>query len=211
MLKRMLICALYIGWVTASQAQAGQADRVLQRLALHHSVIGKVTIPGTGYEVDLTTPASASRDARPSPALLQAIVSWLSASFGLPDDHGYPSVVFVPIAKIATFHYTGLLSDPPQDAPRGQREVVAAYDGVANAIYLPAGWSGTTPAELSMLVHELVHHLQRIGRIRYECTQASETLAYAAQDKWLALFGRDLATDFDIDAFTALVSTRCIY
>jgi hypothetical protein len=115
---------------------------------------------------------------------------------------------------IATFHYTGLLSDSPQDAamvPAGQREVVAAYDAVANAIYLPEDWTASTPGELSILVHEMVHHLQHAARLRDECAQASEELAYAAQDKWLGLFGHDLATDFDVDPFTLTVSTRCIY
>jgi len=47
--------------------------------------------------------------------------------------------------------------------------------------------------------------------MRYECGQASEELAYAAQDAWLRMFGRDLAGDFEIDPFTLLVSLRCIY
>jgi hypothetical protein len=57
----------------------------------------------------------------------------------------------------------------------------------------------------------MVHHLQYAARIKYECMQASEELAYAAQDKWLGLFGRDLSTDFGLDGFTLLVAVRCIY
>ena len=65
-------------------------------------------------------------------------------------------------------------------------------------------------AELSVLVHETVHHLQHLAGTRFECAQASETLAYAAQEKWLALFGRSLESEFEIDPFTRLVSTRCM-
>jgi Zn-dependent membrane protease YugP len=95
--------------------------------------------------------------------------------------------------------------------PPGRREVVAAYDPLTKTIFLPERWTGSSPAELSILVHEMVHYLQSLARLKYECVQASKELAYAAQDKWLRLFGRDLATDFQVDGFTLLASTRCSY
>jgi hypothetical protein len=42
------------------------------------------------------------------------------------------------------------------------------------------------------------------------CGQAREELAYRAQDRWLGLFGHDLATDFD-DPFSLVVETKCFY
>ena len=69
--------------------------------------------------------------------------------------------------------------------------------------------SGKAAADLSVLVHEMVHHLQNIGGIRYECPAAREQLAYLAQDKWLGLFGQDLEHAFEIDKFTLKVSTSC--
>lgn len=62
-----------------------------------------------------------------------------------------------------------------------------------------------------MLVHEMVHYLQNMAHIKYECAQAKEELAYAAQEKWLRMFGRNLTTEFEVDPFTLLVSARCIY
>jgi hypothetical protein len=38
---------------------------------------------------------------------------------------------------------------------------------------------------------------------------AREELAYAEQEKWLALFDRSLLTEFQIDPFTLKVSTTC--
>ena len=66
-------------------------------------------------------------------------------------------------------------------------------------------------AEVSVLVHEVVHHLQTSAKLTYECPAARERLAYAAQEKWLGLFGRSLESDFEIDAFTLKVSTMCGY
>ena len=81
----------------------------------------------------------------------------------------------------------------------------------SKTIYLADGWTGKTPAELSILVHEMVHHLQNVGQLKFECPQAREELAYRAQDRWLHLFGRDLERDFELDGFSILVKTRCFY
>jgi hypothetical protein len=58
--------------------------------------------------------------------------------------------------------------------------------------------------------HEMVHHLRNRAGKRYNCAGAREELAYAAQDKWLNLFGRNLSTEFQIDAFTLHVGTACL-
>jgi hypothetical protein len=92
----------------------------------------------------------------------------------------------------------------------GQRDVVAVYEATTKTIYLRDNWSGDNPAELSVLVHEMVHHLQNAGNLKFECPQEREQTAYAAQERWLGLFGHDLLHDFEIDSFTLLVSTKCI-
>src|SRR5262245_48393551 len=76
---------------------------------------------------------------------------------------------------------------------------------------LPERWTGTTAAELSVLVHEMVHHVQNVGGLKYQCPQEREKLAYMAQDRWLGLFGHNLEADFELDAFSLLVKTRCLY
>ena len=214
MYKRLLFCTVFAGCATLGLAHAEQNTGATPSRVVKPAAPKKIVIPATGYEVAFGMREAPPRGTHPPQALLQAIVTWLSINFDLPRNHFLPSIKLEPAAKIATFHHTGLLSDNPQDmaaVPPGQREVVAAYDPLTETILLPERWTGSTPAELSILVHEMVHHLQYAGGLKYECAQASEELAYAAQDKWLRLFGRDLATDFEIDGFTLLVSTRCIY
>jgi hypothetical protein len=87
---------------------------------------------------------------------------------------------------------------------------VALYNDDTKTIYLPDGWAGRTPAELSILVHEMVHHLQNIAKLTHECPQAREKLAYEAQDKWLALFGTSLEREFGVDGFTLFAKTGCL-
>ena len=148
-------------------------------------------------------------------ALLTAIALWLSANFGLPATHDLPRVEHVSAIKMADLRYKGLARLEPQPtggpAQPGKREVVAVYDDATRTIYLHDGWTADTPAELSVLVHEMVHHLQNIGELKFECPQERERLAYQAQERWLGLFGRDLERDFEIDPFTLLVSTKCLF
>jgi hypothetical protein len=174
----------------------------------------RVVLPDSGFVVSVGAESRAAAGTAPRPDMVKAMMSWLARNFDLPAAVAPPAIRFESARRITAFRYTGVLSDAPDVAaaiPAGQREVVAAYDPLTATIYLPADWSGATPAELSILAHELVHHLQRARGLRYECVEASEELAYAAQDKWLSLFGRTLAADFEIDAFTILASTRCIY
>ncbi len=150
-------------------------------------------------------------------ALLTAMALWLSANFGLPA-HDPPNVRFADRTEILLFRYRAFTPERRREvlanfaaAPERQGNVVAVYDEANRTVLLPTGWSGGTPAELSVLLHEMVHHLQAAAGLRYECPAAREKLAYAAQEKWLGLFNLTLASEFGVDAFTLKVATECMY
>jgi Domain of unknown function (DUF6647) len=149
---------------------------------------------------------------------LAAIEAWLALHFDLPSVDRHPRIELAPPAKIAALRYQGFFSNPRiENAPSGdagtasRSDVVAVYSDATQTIYLPEGWTGTTAAELSVLVHEMVHHVQNVGGLKYQCPQEREKLAYMAQDRWLGLFGHNLEADFELDAFSLLVKTRCLY
>jgi hypothetical protein len=160
---------------------------------------------------DLQQPAGSSRQ-----HLLTAIEAWLSTQFDLPAVHRHPHIELVPPAKIAALRYKGILPErespfAPNDdrATSAERDTVAVYSDATQTIYLPEGWTGSTPAELSVLVHEMVHHVQNLLGLRYECPQEREKLAYLAQDRWLGLSGRSLSSEFELDPLSLLVKTKC--
>jgi hypothetical protein len=203
------LCALPIAAQRPDGSTSGSTK--IAAVAPARGAAQKVLVPGTRYVV--TVGVSATAGPGSTSALIEAMVTWLSDQFAMPRVHTHPEVVLASAAAITTFRFTGRLSDRPQDAasvPPGQHEIVAAYDAISETIYLPRGWTGRSAAELSVLVHELVHHLQHVAALRYECAQAAEELAYAAQEKWLRLFGRSLESEFQIDPFTRLVNTRCM-
>lgn len=212
MLKAQLFAAALAGFATSTISSAAPKEPDASPPVTRAASPGRFTVPGTGYEVALRLTGTKPASQPPSPRLVRALGIWLAENFALPLIASQPAVKLVSPVKITTLRYTGLLSDKPEDVadvPAGQREVVATYDPLTRTIYLPEGWTGTTPAELSVLVHEMVHDLQNVARTRFACVEASEELAYSAQEKWLSLFGHSLMKDFEIDPMTLLVSTRC--
>jgi hypothetical protein len=204
-----MACA-FAGSVRAQELKsATQIERFGQ--ATSHKVI----VPGTGYEIVIGTGASELEGTSPKQPLLKAIAVWLSANFELPLTDALPRVKVAPAAEITALRYKGSFAEQPSimdESDRiGRREVVAIYENASKTIYLRDDWTGSTPAELSVLIHEMVHYLQDLQKIKYECPQQREKLAYLAQERWLQLFERDLLRDFEIDPFTLLVITACFF
>ena len=152
--------------------------------------------------------------------LLTTIVLWLSVNFGLPASYEHPRVEYVPPAKMAAVRYSRLAALQPDRfaseagrsaAPEVGHDVYAIYDSASRTIYLPERWHGASPADVSLLVHEMVHHLQNVANEKFMCPQEREKDAYKAQREWLALFGRTLEQEFKIDPMTVLVRTNCLF
>lgn len=151
--------------------------------------------------------------------LLTAIVTWLSLNFALPATQELPRIERASAERIAAVRHGGALAERAPAAAADAaapawldqtRDIEALYEDATRTIYLPQGWTGATPAEVSVLVHEMVHHLQNVAGLKYECAQARERPAYAAQDAWLARSGRSLADEFELDPMTVLLRTRCM-
>lgn len=192
----------------ASEGSASNADRIEPR---------GIRIPGADHEVQLNGTERLPSLA-PAEPLLTAIETWLSIEFNLPIPANHPRIELVPPAEIAALRYQGRFPKAGTDrapidpsAVSADRDTVAVYSDSTRTIYLAEEWTGGTPAELSVLVHEMVHHLQSLAGLKYECPQEREKLAYLAQERWLALFGRDLAQDFELDGFSLLVKTKCFH
>jgi hypothetical protein len=161
--------------------------------------------------------AATPESAAPEPALLTEIATWLTANFDLPAADLLPKVKFATPEQLVAIRYRGLLHAQHEFAGSGDpatlstgSEIVAVYDTEAQTIYLPEGWRGTTSAEVSLLVHEMVHHLQTRSQTKHACPQDREKLAFAAQDLWLERFGLSLASEFALDKFTLLLRTSCL-
>jgi hypothetical protein len=189
----------------AEQKNQTAVDRALQQASEGNAVFAEFLL-GT----------ASVRETAAQQQLLARLDDWLAANFELARESALPKIAFASPAQIAALRYKGLAAasaDVTGFIPRTalERTTVALYLDAEKTIYLPDDWTGGSPAELSVLVHETVHHLQNLSGTHYECLRAREQLAYAAQDKFLQMFGRDLAGEFDVNPFTVLVRSTCAY
>ena len=137
----------------------------------------------------------------PGPSELTSVVTWVSNALREPAIYDLPRVERVPKVRLAAVqHGVQFLS---------LHDVVSSYDAAEKTIYLPEDWSGQTAAGISVLIHEMVHHLQNVAGDKFECSQWREKLPYVAQAKWLDRYGGSLERDFDIDPLTYLLNTEC--
>ena len=141
-------------------------------------------------------------------AFLDLLVVWLSKNFDLPAHFGHPTIKFVPAQAVVAIRYAAFLNDPTK-AAAVQGDVVSVYNTDTHTIYMGDVWKGVTPAEVSVLVHEMVHHLQTLARLKFACPQEREQMAFQAQQRWLSAFDTDLEREFDLDAFSLLVHSQC--
>jgi hypothetical protein len=152
----------------------------------------------------------------PGHAVLAEIAGWLAQNSDLPAAAEDPRIRFVKPRVLIAIRYKGLIGsakDQSGETPAAgiyQREVAAVYEDATRTIFLPETWTGSTAAEMSVLVHEMVHHLQNLAGLKYECPAAREKPAYRAQDRWLAQHGLDLEQEFELDRFTIFVSSTCL-
>lgn len=129
---------------------------------------------------------------------LAAISRWVSQQTGLRQPSAMPKLLYESSAELASRRSSG-------------RETVALYEPSTATIHVAEDWRSGSVAAQSVLVHEMVHHLQRESGRRYACPEEQEEQAYAAQDAWLALHGTSLEREFGIDPFTRLVASLCPY
>lgn len=148
--------------------------------------------------------AQVAAEQRDPPTILDFISLWLQSEYQLGQPSSQPDIVVMSSVELLTLRYgEGVGAD--------QGEVVALYDVEAEAILVSDGWTGSTVAEISILVHEMVHHLQQDAGTVFACPAERERLAYRAQDDWLKLFGQDLQSAFGIDPALILVATVCTH
>ena len=153
-----------------------------------------------GLALGLAGPAAAGT---PAPDLA-AIAGWVAAELGTPAPEALPRVAFVAADELHRRRYGAAAAEAAATL-----DLVALYDDATRTIYLAEGWTGATPRESSVLVHEMTHHVQSLAGRRYGCGAEREAEAYALQDRWLARSGETLETAFEIDALTLLVLTHC--
>ena len=192
--------------VAHAQGDAGAAHAGVSNL--EETIVADFTHVFTAFETQ--------REAGPLIVeLLPKIAAWISRSFDLPEIDQLPRVQFVSSTQVTALRFRLPQPRPGQAIEHagpylgGGRAVVAVYD--KDIIYLSDRWRGGSPADQSVLIHEMVHHLQQRAQLRYGCPQEREKLAYQVQERWLTRFGATLQNEFEIDPMTLFLHSACLH
>ena len=118
---------------------------------------------------------AAPKTLRPSRALLDMIASWLRANFDLPAQGEPPHIALLPPAKLVALRYSrftvqgerSLDGARPNASSSDTPGIYALYDDKRRTIYLREDWQGHSFTEVSVLVHEMVHHLQNLADMKF--------------------------------------------
>ena len=123
------------------------------------------------------------RDARSLEDLIGHLEDWLDKHTDLQRRATAPVVKWTSQANVASI--TGSKRAAYVQTVRG------LYDGESSTIWLVRPWSARDPRDVSVLLHELVHHRQA-GDGHWYCPGAQELPAYRTQQAWLAELGLGL-------------------
>jgi hypothetical protein len=124
----------------------------------------------------------------PSQALMEDLLDWIEAETDYdtaPARAALPVISFCETGEVIAYDGDDMMVDA------GLR---AAYDFSRAHIYLVLPWDAEDPYDASVLLHELVHHVQLTTRT-WDCIGAPEWEAYKLQERYLGQHGID--PDFD--------------
>lgn len=140
---------------------------------------------GLSALVLMTTPALADTARDPTRGeilgIVQGLEQWLDHASPYPARMEIPGIVFVDSDEAHTMR--------ARSGRLGGR-LRGIYAATTATIYLVRPWSPRDPRDVSVLLHELVHHRQVTARHWY-CDTAQEWDAYKLQERWLAEQGLD--------------------
>jgi hypothetical protein len=108
------------------------------------------------------------------------LIHWIAAKTGWTVREA-PPIRFVPKATLAK-----MFSEAST-----KLHVEALYSERDHSIYLPDGWRADNLRRRSILLHELVHHLQYLNHAKVTCKSEYEFQAFQLQVSWLGDQGVD--------------------
>jgi hypothetical protein len=132
------------------------------------------------------------------------LMVWISSVSGLPLSDDTPEITRVDPAEMAR-----LAKGPGVAAPDVKSGYLALYHADSRTVMLRRDWDMRDLRDRSILVHELVHHLQAEAGRDYVCKGAMEREAYDIQADWLEARGADLLEVMNMNGLFLYAVTRC--
>jgi len=131
--------------------------------------------------------------------IIMALIIWIGANTNYNIDVPEPTILFVTQDKMEeAYYYSG-------EKYEGVT-LHGFYDIKLDLIILPDTWDKTKPWDLSVLLHEVIHYLQDINQIDYDCVNQMEKDAWPLQKQYLK---EQHNFDWDYDKLWHLLTSTC--
>ncbi len=131
--------------------------------------------------------------------ILTALMIWLGANTGLDTNHDIPKVLFLSQEKMEKLYYVDERDQRPN-------ELHGLYDTNTNTIVLPDTWDRRKAWDMGVLIHEMVHYLQDMNDVDFQCTAQMEKDAWPIQQKYLK---EQHDYDWEYDSLWYMVISTC--
>ena len=148
--------------------------------------------------------------------LVMSLMLWISTATGwaIPEP---PNITYIEDGRKLFLMSYGCDTEPNQDickAYTGENgaTILALYNNETKTVFLNKDFWPTSTKDQSILLHELVHHMQYsrdYNLYRRKCQGEIEKEAYDLQEKWLANYGWTLQKTIDLGPLLRHILTNC--
>jgi hypothetical protein len=132
------------------------------------------------------------------------LMVWISGATGMPVPDQPPEIVRVSPKRMASLSSSAHTADPEVE-----NGYLALYHADSRTVLLRHDWDRGDLRDRSILVHELVHHVQAEAGRAYACHGQREAHAYSVQAEWLEDRGADLFEVMNMNGLFLYAITRC--
>ena len=108
--------------------------------------------------------------------ILIALMIWIGANTDYNTDVPLPVVEFKTQVEMEGLYY---------GERKREGDLYGFYNLKKNVIILPDTWDSARPFDLGLLVHEMIHYLQDVNEIQFQCVAEMEADAWPLQKQYL--------------------------
>jgi hypothetical protein len=133
--------------------------------------------------------------------LITILLMWIGESTMYDVDIEHPNIVMMPPQEL-TEQYQATMMDKTNHI----EELWAYYNTTNQTIYLRADFRQYDQWDKSILLHELLHHVQYHNKVQFQCINQMEEEAWPLQKKYLKEFHN---IDWNYDMLWYLMISTC--
>ena len=156
-------------------------------------------------------------------ATLTSMMLWINSLTGIPMPESPPEIVYTEAREMKYMLYGCNSKTHPRasqickelketgEITNDNTSTIGLYDHDRKVIHLnPIIRTYDKPVRDSVIIHELVHHMQFSADIPYQCFGQLEETAYDIQDRYIKSKGRkDIFTELDISPLYLFIIFSC--